>query len=286
MGTLARRVIVAALLAIAFAPSAGAVGYVDHPPPLIDRLTPEVLAVVFPGAGRLEATPGPPSAVAVYDGDTLAGYIFSTLDIVRARGFVYTPFDVIVGVDLGGHITGVREVFNRESYIYGNVNRTALLATFLSTLTGLRYNGLVEGPRGPDFVTGATISARSMRSAVADSARAVIRTYVGLPVVTVPTLDMENYTPMTAAELIADGSIRTLKLTNGQVADALVAAGAAADARPRHSAPRRPRRSLHRAQGRPRHAADDRAEPHHSASGLRSPLDRLSRRNPGDPGCF
>ncbi len=62
---------------------------------LLDRLTPEVMAVVWPGAEKFGPQEGKPPAIAVYRDGKIAGYIFSTLDIVRAPGFSSIPFDVI-----------------------------------------------------------------------------------------------------------------------------------------------------------------------------------------------
>src|SRR5437667_8955940 len=61
---------------------------------LRERLTPEVMAVVYPGAERLGVEEGSPPAIAVYQGDTIVAYVFSTLDIVAATGYSTTPFDV------------------------------------------------------------------------------------------------------------------------------------------------------------------------------------------------
>src|SRR5882762_9998897 len=72
---------------------------------LRERLTPDVMAVVYPGAERLGPEEGAPPAIAVYKGDKAVAYVFSTLDIVAAPGYSVTPFDVIAGVDLDGRIT-------------------------------------------------------------------------------------------------------------------------------------------------------------------------------------
>ena len=77
---------------------------------LLDRLTPEVMAIVWPGAEKLGPEEGKPAAIAVYRNGKIAGYIFSTLDIVHAPGFSGVPFDVIAGVDLTGHISGAKAV--------------------------------------------------------------------------------------------------------------------------------------------------------------------------------
>src|SRR5262249_54038438 len=69
---------------------------------LRERLTPDVMAVVYPGAERLGPEEGSPPAIAVYKGDQVVAYIFSTLDIVAAPGYSVVPFDVIAGVEPSG----------------------------------------------------------------------------------------------------------------------------------------------------------------------------------------
>src|SRR5580693_5220525 len=65
---------------------------------LRERLTPDVMAVVFPGAERLGSEEGSPPAIAVYKGDKVVAYIFSTLDIIAAPGYSVVPFDIIADV--------------------------------------------------------------------------------------------------------------------------------------------------------------------------------------------
>ena len=65
---------------------------------LRERLTPEFMAVVYPGgAERLGPEEGSPPAIAVFQGDKIVAYVFSTLDIIEPRGYSTTPFDVIAG---------------------------------------------------------------------------------------------------------------------------------------------------------------------------------------------
>src|SRR5262249_54770514 len=44
---------------------------------LLERLTPDVMAVVYPGAERLGPEEGSPPAIAVYRGDKIVAYLFS-----------------------------------------------------------------------------------------------------------------------------------------------------------------------------------------------------------------
>ena len=211
---------------------------------LLTRLTPEVMAVVFPGAERLGPEEGTPPAIAAYRDGKIAAYIFSTLDIVAAPGYATTPFDVIAGVDMSGRITGAKVVFHVEPYSYHDAVRQPLLDTYLARQAGtLLQGGAAVLP--PDFVKGATISARAMRAAVLDSARLVARARISRPVVTAPTLDVDGFHLMSWNELVAEGAVVRRRITAGEVAAALAAAGRRRRGHPR-SSPRQARRSLHR----------------------------------------
>ena len=137
---------------------------------LRERLTPEVMAVVFPGAERLGPEEGSPPAIAVFKGDKVAAYVFSTLDIVAATGYSTTPFDVIAGVDLDGRITGAKVVFHNENYIVHDRVRQRLLDTFLAREAGRPLRGAPANALPPDFVAGATSAA--VASTAARMARA------------------------------------------------------------------------------------------------------------------
>ncbi len=159
---------------------------------LRERLTPAVMAVVHPGAERLGAEEGSPPAIAVYQGGKIVAYVFSTLDIVAALGYSATPFDVIAGVDLKGRITGAKVVFHNEPYILNDTRRERLLDTFLAREAGRPLRGGADA-LPPDFVAGATISARAMRAAVVASARLVLRARGAGGMVSVPTLDADSF---------------------------------------------------------------------------------------------
>jgi transcriptional regulator of nitric oxide reductase len=192
---------------------------------LRERLTPDVMAVVYPGAERLGPEEGSPPAIAVYKGDKVVAYVFSTLDIIAAPGYSVTPFDVIAGVDIGGRITGAKVVFHREPYIYHDAVRQPLLDTFLAREAGLPLRGGAT-MLPPDFVAGATISARAMRGAILDTARLVLSARVARAAVTTPTLDLESFSLMSWDELLAEGAVVRRRITSGEVAAALAKAGA------------------------------------------------------------
>jgi NosR/NirI family transcriptional regulator, nitrous oxide reductase regulator len=192
---------------------------------LRERLTPDVMAMVYPaGAERLGPEEGSPPAIAVYKGDKVVAYIFSTLDIIAAVAYAPIPYDVIAGVEPDGHITGAKVVFHREPYVYNDPVRQPQLDTFLANETGMPLGGSPSMMR-PDFVAQATITARLMRAGVHDTARLVLATRVGRRAVTEPTLDVDSFILKSWNELVADGSAAILRLTSGDVAAALAKAG-------------------------------------------------------------
>jgi transcriptional regulator of nitric oxide reductase len=208
---------------------------------LRERLTPEVMAVVYPGgAERLGPEEGSPPAIAVHQGDKVVAYLFSTLDIIAAPGYSTTPFDVIAGVDLDGRITGAKAVFHNEPYIVHDPKRQRLLDTFLAREAGrpLRGGGDVLPPY---FVAGASVSSRAMRAAVGITARLVLRARlartavaaptpgaaVATPAVAAATLDVESFSRKSWDTLLAAGAVVRRRVTAGEVAAALAEAGAA-----------------------------------------------------------
>ncbi|MET3928048.1 4Fe-4S binding protein [Devosia sp. 2618] len=202
--------------------------YVENTPALAERVTPEVLRAVFPGADRIEILDdGGPPAAAAYQGDAVVGYVFSTLDVVRAHGYSGTPFDVVAGVNLEGQITGAVSLFHREPLIIEDERLTNLTQKFMVATAGMSSRtGASDGPK-PEFIAGATTSGRAFRNAIRDSARMVLSARLGRPVIIEPTLDIDSYIPTSLDALLEDGSITTMTVTNADLAQVMQQAGAA-----------------------------------------------------------
>jgi NosR/NirI family nitrous oxide reductase transcriptional regulator len=78
-------------------------------------LTPSILQSLFPGADRTGDVGGTPHAATVYKAGQPIGYIFSTWDVTRSRGFADRPLVLLVGLGLAGRITGVKLVRHAEA---------------------------------------------------------------------------------------------------------------------------------------------------------------------------
>ena len=219
------------LMALAFASPA-----IAEPGKLRERLTPEVMAVVYPTAERLGMEEGSPPAIAVYKGGQIVAYVFSTLDIIAATGYSTIPFDVIAGVDLSGRITGAKVVFHQESMIVHDAVRQRQLDTFLAREAGRPLRGGTNA-LPPDYVAGATVTARAMRAAVLTTAGLVLRARTTRPIETtpttvsaptIPTLDLESFSIKSWNDLLAEGAVVRRRVTSRDVATALSNAGATA----------------------------------------------------------
>jgi len=192
---------------------------------LRDRLTREVMAVVYPGADRLGEEEGSPPAIAVYKADKIVAYVFSTLDIIAAPGYSTTPFDVIGGIDLSGRITGAKVVFHAEPHILHDAARERDLDTFLARQAGRALRGGTDA-LPPDYVADSTVSARAMRTALLATAGLVLRARATKrTAVTVPTLDVESFKMKSLDDLLAEGAVVRRRVTSGEVAAALAKAG-------------------------------------------------------------
>ena len=215
----ARRVCVALIVLVFATPALAEKGK------LLARLTPQVMAVVYPGAERLGMEEGSPPAIPVYKDDKIVAYVFSTLDIIAAPGYTSTPFDVIAGIDLSGHITGVKVVFHNEPHIVGDPVRQRELDTFLARQAGRALRGGTD-PLPPDYVADTTVSARAMRTAVLATAAMVLRARIARTAGTAaPVLDADTFKMKSVDELIADGSVVKRRVTAGEVAATLAKQG-------------------------------------------------------------
>ena len=183
------------------------------------------MASVWPGAEKLGPEEGTPPAIAVYRDGKIIGYVFSTLDIVNAQAYSAIPFDVIAGVDITGRISGAKVVFHREPHVYEDEIKQPQLDTFLTQTAGLASLGGNPDALTPDYVSGATVTARAMRGSVFDSAQLVLigrglsKAKAAAP--SPPAVDVDGYTQMSWADLLALGSIVRRVITETDVAAAL-----------------------------------------------------------------
>ena len=211
-----RRVFCAAavlVVAVLWAPAGGSA---QEAVDLTSRLTPDVVQAIFPGAERIGPTEGEPPAAAVYRGEEIVGYVFSTLDTIAAVGYTTTPFDVLAGVTLLGDLTGIY-LHDHSETIFDKGVPEIVLTRYLDRFSG--YGAFRRNPDypKPDVVSGGTTSARSMRNAAAKAAHVVLAARIDIPVRTKPEIDLDGFAPLTWTEMLDGQSLARLHLTNAAV---------------------------------------------------------------------
>jgi len=192
--------------------------------PLEDRVTSKILEALFPDADRLELSEGAPPYFRVYVGEEQVGYVFSTLDVVRARSYSSTPFDAIVGMDLAGNLTGAKVIRHHDPYLMGFPERFERLGEFLDAHAGYPVDESEPAPLRADFVQGTTVSARNMRAGILSAGRVIMRANDPRPPVTEPMLDRVGFSWLNWDELLETGAISERLITFADVSDAFAEA--------------------------------------------------------------
>jgi NosR/NirI family nitrous oxide reductase transcriptional regulator len=214
-----KRCLAALALVLAINAFAGTQARAGMDDPLADRLSPALVKQMFPDSdGTVSVDGDPPVATVTRAGETL-GYLFSTHETVRPAGYSGLSFDIIVALDPEGMILGHHVLEEHEPLISENQISIADISGFLALLH--QFN--IQTTRRPhlkkvDAISGATVSAMAMRRATMGAA--VMVGYLkgiiadggeGL------TLDRYSFAERTWPKLVADGSIRELTVSYGDV---------------------------------------------------------------------
>jgi len=229
VGLIARLLLVAALLA------ANAV----HAEETMSQFAAARLAALFPGASKLGPTTGQPPAAPVFRAGALAGYVFSTFAVSGSKGYSGKPIDIVVGLDLGGRITGAVLRSHQEPILVIGVLERDLLA-FVERFRNhdirdrVRVGGRTrKGQKGIDAISGATVSSAVISDTILHSARKVARSRGILKTGGGgPRLDIDRFEALDWPTLLERGLVARLVLDNRRVDRALDKdAGASASGR-------------------------------------------------------
>lgn len=227
--------LLAAVVCLVLVGAVSAPARADMNDPLASRLPPSLVAQLFPEADGLGAIEGDPPIAAVLKAGETVGYLFSTHETVRPAGYSGLSFDIIVALGVDGVIRGHRTVEEHEPLISPNQIPLENLDRYLAQLHGFDLTSMRRfRPKYVDGISGATVSAVAMRRAtlgaavMAGYAKGVVTDSGGGL-----SLDRYSFAQRTWPELVDDGSIRTLTLTNRAVREAFSRAGfVAPDIRP------------------------------------------------------
>jgi transcriptional regulator of nitric oxide reductase/ferredoxin len=183
----------------------------------------------FPIATRIGPMEGEPPSAAVFQRGRVIGYLLFTQDVVASKGFSGKPFNIALGLDLEGHLAGLKIVEQHEPILVIGVSPGDLDA-FVRQYVGLDVRTPVKVVRTIresgqiDAVSGATISSVVLSDAIIRSARAVGRER---GILESAAIDFDRFEKRNWSSLFSDGSIISDKLTYDVVRNELANKGGA-----------------------------------------------------------
>ena len=188
---------------------------------------------VFPGADKLGAPIGEPLVAPAYIKGKQVGLVFLTSDYVNTTGYSGKPIHQLVAIDMQGLIKKVLLVEHHEPIVLIGIPEERI-TNVLKDYEGLDVGELVRGTQKHqvDAVSGATVTIMVMDDNILRSAIKVARNYglAGLepkrkqsgPIASV---NKEFDVIKTWDEMIAEGSVKKLKITLAQVNQAFIESG-------------------------------------------------------------
>jgi len=194
-------------------------------------------AELFPGADAFGAAEGSPPLVPVLSGGKAVGYAYLNTDYTSAVGYSGKPIRILVGIDPQGVVRGIKLVHHEEPIVLIGIPEAKVVAA-LNVLIGKDLGRVAAGQeRIPqvDIVSGATVTVLVMSDSVVRSAVKLIRSgrlgggqaaaAGGGPAVAARTVDPGFSEILDWNTLVGDGSVRSLRVTVGEVTKAFADAG-------------------------------------------------------------
>ncbi len=199
------------------------------------EVSPEILKSVFPEADRFGPEDGNPPAIPAYSNDELIGYVFSSRKVAGTTGFSGKPLDFVIGVDRDARIVGVHLLEHHEPILVIGID-DADLHRHIGQYIGLNATDRVSaGPKGlfggaagdvheVDGITGASITTSVFNDTILRASKIVARSRGFIPDSGEGEeggVDYDRFRPLTWPELIDEGAVARLSLSNADIATAL-----------------------------------------------------------------
>ncbi|MCA1403974.1 regulatory protein NosR [Ensifer sp. IC3342] len=205
-------------------------------------------AEIFPGATRFGEATGDPPVAPIFRGEELLGYAFLNSDVTSSVGYSGKPIHIVVGIDPKGVVRGLKLVEHKEPIVLIGIPEAKVVAS-VNSLIGKdlgRVSAGAERPPQVDIVSGATVTVLVMGDSIVRSALKLIRSNrlgadiaaAAGPSSEIRRVDLGKSDVGDWRTLVGDGSVRSLRLTVGEVSDAFRQAGQASAAE--HAETRKP----------------------------------------------
>ena len=193
---------------------------------------------LFEGADRFGEIEGDPPIAPVYRGSELAGYVYLNSDFTSSVGYSGKPIHILVGIEPTGIVRGFKLVEHHEPIVLIGIPEEKVIAS-LNSLIGEdlgRVAARAAKPPQVDIVSGATVTVLVMGDSIVRSAVRLIRSNrlgaapagaQAAAAAEIRELNLSKSEVRDWQSLIGDGSVRSLRLTVGEVSEAFRQAGEA-----------------------------------------------------------
>lgn len=229
IGRIAMFFIAAMGILAAFAAPAMSAGQL---PSYLEQIQPSDL---FEGADRFGNPEGEPPIAPVYRGPDVLGYAYLNSDFTNSTGYSGKPIHIAVGIDTAGVVRGIKLIDHHEPIVLIGIPQAKVVAA-LNSIIGKNLGRVAAGEERPpqvEIVSGATVTVLVMGDSVIRSAVKLIRSGRLNPAgaggvqkqADVKTLDLTKTDVSDWQTLLGDGSVRSLRLTVGEVSKAFNDAG-------------------------------------------------------------
>lgn len=185
---------------------------------------------LFEGADGFGPPQGEPPIAPVLRGGNVLGYAYLNSDFTASTGYSGKPIHIVVGITADGVVRGIKLVDHKEPIVLIGIPQTRVVAA-LNSIIGRDLGRVAAGldrPPQVDIVSGATVTVLVMGDSVIRSAVKLIRSHrldnqssAQTPVISeVKRVDDAKTGIQDWQALLGDGSIRSLRLTVGDVSEA------------------------------------------------------------------
>ena len=221
--------VLAFVAALSFASAGHAAGQLAT---YLEKVEPSEL---FDGADRFGDLSGDPPIAPVMRGDELLGYAYLNSDFSSSIGYSGKPIHIVVGIDPKGVIRGFKLVDHKEPIVLIGIPEEKVVAS-MNALIDKDMGRVASGAERPpqvDIVSGATVTVLVMGDSVSRAAVQLIRSNrLGVDLATgvaaateTRKLDLSKTETSDWQTLLGDGSVRSLRMTVGEVSEAFRQAG-------------------------------------------------------------
>lgn len=205
--------------------------------PVNDAAQRHTLELAFPTATNItDKAPiakGEPEIKTIYQGDTVLGYAFETVDVVTIAAYSGKPVNLLVAMDTEGVIKVVRVLDHHEPILLVGIPEQRLF-DFAAQLIGTKVTeNVIVGQsdnadvKSIDSISGATVTVMVVNQVVMSASKKIAR-LLGLAgmaqegLVLPATIRTDLFNKADWQQLTGDGSIRHLQLNYGEVDQAFV----------------------------------------------------------------